>query len=195
MPCCVVSFPNHVLPCLALPSHTLSSRALTLPCPALPFSSLPCPPIPCSFPALRYKALPCSSLLCPALLCPAMPALLCSALPCLALPSHVLPCHAFQSHAPSLPCPALLFPAADMASRLDFCNSLYLGICDQGSTGRIWASSDVGGQTRSSLELGNTTLYLWFSMFLQQVAYSRGQKISFQQKKTRKTWLALYLFI
>ena len=35
----------------------------------------------------------------------------------------------------------------DMASRLDFCNSLYFGIGDQGSTGQIWTSSDCGGLT------------------------------------------------
>ena len=37
---------------------------------------------------------------------------------------------------------------AFVASCLDFCNSLYHGIGDQGSTGQIWASSDCGGQTR-----------------------------------------------
>ena len=89
---------------------------------------------------------------------------------------------------------------AFVASCLDFCNSLYHGIGDQGSTGQIWASSDCGGQTR---KLGNTTIYLWFFMFC--VAYSNGaigpcpflrpKKSVFDKRKNRKKWLALFVYL
>ena len=91
---------------------------------------------------------------------------------------------------------------AFVASCLDFCNSLYHGIGDQGSTGQIWASSDCGGQTR---KLGNTTIYLWFFMFC--VAYSNGaigpcpfrpKKSVFDKRKKKKIgkkWLALFVYL
>ena len=86
--------------------------------------------------------LPCPALPCPALPCPALP---CPALPCPALPCPALPCPAL----PCLPC-----PSADMASRLDLCNSLYLGIGDQGSLS-LWPSG-IGSR------LGRNRLWVRF---------------------------------
>ena len=71
-------------------------------------------------------------------------------LPCPVLSRPTLSCPAMSCHAmscPALPCHALPCSSADMANRLDFCNSLYLGIGDQGFTGQVCESLDCGGQT------------------------------------------------
>ena len=169
--------------------------------PALPCNALPCPTLP--YPTLSCPAItmPCFALLRPALRCPSPPSLVLprSAPPCPVLSCPVLTC-------PVLSCPVLLRPAlschalpcfvANMASRLYFCNYLYLCIGKlQGSTGQIWASSDCGSQTRhwSSEILPYTSGSLYV---LAASSVFKGTKNQFSTKeKIGKHGLPSILFI